>query len=160
MPASAELSRVRVNAVDGQPLGRHLILLFHEFEQELLEALRQDGYVDLTEADLDILRFVSPEGSRAVDIAQLAGITKQGVGKAVADLEQRGYLVRRDHREDSRAKHTVSTPKGRTVIGTAIDVIHAIERRYTKLLGARKVQDLKRSLSLLLDDHRKRKATP
>jgi DNA-binding MarR family transcriptional regulator len=160
MAGTADLARIRVDDVDeAQPLGRYLILLFRAFEIEVLEALRAGGYTDLTEADLDILRFISPEGSRAVDVARLAGITKQGAGKAVHDLERRGYLKRRNHREDSRAKLIAFTPKGRIVIGKAIEVIGGIERRYARLLGARHVQELKRSLRLLLDDHRQRKAT-
>lgn len=155
-----ELGRVRVERLDAvQPLGRHLILVFREFELELLAALHSAGYTDLTQSDLNMLRFINPAGSRAVDVARLAGITKQGAGKALADLAQRGYITRRDDRDDARAKVIVLTRKGRRLIGRAIDDIRRIERRYAGLVGARRLQDMKRLLRVLFADHRERKAT-
>lgn len=153
------LSRVRVDALDdAQPLGRYLILVFREFELEVLGALRQAGYTDLSPADLDILRFIKPDGSRAADVAQLAGITKQGVAKALTSLEERGYLRRRADGADSRAKVIEFTRAGETLIAKAIDAIRRVEHRHERLLGRRKMQDLKQMLRRLFDDHQARKA--
>lgn len=158
MAGPSALARVRVDALDDvQPLGRHLVLVFRAFETEVLAALRDDGYGDLTQADLDILRFVAPAGSRAVDIARLAGITKQGVAKALDDLEERGYVSRRPHPRDSRAKVVVFTRTGRALIEKAIAHIRGIEQRYARLLGARRLHEMKAMLRALLDDHRQRK---
>lgn len=161
MTARSALSRVRVDALDElQPLGRHLVLVFREFEIEVLAALRAAGYADLTPSDLDILRFVDPGGGRATDIARLAGITKQGVAKALADLEARGYVTRRPDPHDARAKLVVFTRKGQALIARAIDHIRGIEQRYARLLGARRVGDMKQMLRTLFDDHRSRTSAP
>ncbi len=159
MAPGEPVSRVRVDELDeAQPLGRHLILVFREFELEVLDALHEAGYHDLTAADLDILRFIKPGGSRAQDVARLAGITKQGVAKAVSDLESRGYVRRRADAADSRAKVIAFTRSGESLIGTAIDAIRRIEHRYQRIVGTRRVHELKRALRALFHDHRERRA--
>jgi len=53
MAARADLSRVRVDTLDDvQPLGRHLVLVFREFELEVVAALHRAGYDDLSESEL------------------------------------------------------------------------------------------------------------
>jgi DNA-binding MarR family transcriptional regulator len=163
MAARADLSRVRVDTLDDvQPLGRHLVLVFREFELEVVAALHRAGYDDLSESDLAMLRFIDPSGSRAVDVARLAGITKQGAGKALRSLEERGYLARRDDAHDSRAWRIGFTRKGEGMIRIAIDEIRRIERRYVRLLGARRLREMKHSLRALFADHcdRREKVSP
>lgn len=158
MPSRASLSRIRVDTLDDvQPLGRHLVLVFREFEDELLRALRGDGYDDVKQSDFDVLRFIAPEGSRAVDIARLAGISKQGMAKALDDLERRGYIARRADPHDSRAKLVVFTKDGEKLIGNSIAHIRRVEQRYAKLLGPNRLRDIKEMLRALFDDHRGRK---
>ena len=157
MPRSP-LSRIRVDALDeAQPLGRHLVLVFREFELEVLGALHAAGYADLTAADLDILRFIKPDGSRAGDLARLGGITKQGVAKALTDLEARGYVRRRPDAADSRAKVVEFTRSGEALITKAIEAIRRVEHRYERLLGRRRMHDMKRALRQLFDDHQERR---
>ena len=158
MTRRARLDRIRVDSLDElQPLGRHLILVFREFEMEVLEALHADGYTDLTPADLDILRFIKPDGTRAVDVARLAGISKQGVAKALGTLEARGYVRRRAHTGDSRAKVIEFTRAGEALIGKAIDAIRRVEQRYERLIGRQQAHDMKRLLRKLFDDHAERR---
>lgn len=159
MAAHPDLPKLLVDQLDDlQPLGRHLILVFREFELEVLDALHREGYDDLTESDLEILCFIGPAGSRAVDVARLAGMTKQGAGKAISSLEARGYVARRDDTRDSRAWLVVFTRKGEAVIGRAIDDIRRIERRYARLVGPKRLHDMKQALQRLLADHQVRKA--
>lgn len=160
MPGRSLLSRVRVDTLDDvQPLGRHLVLVFREFELEVLEALHRAGYPDLTAADLEVLRFIKPEGSRAVDVARLAGISKQGIAKALTSLEARGYLRRQADALDSRAKVIAFTRAGERLMTKAIEAIRRVEHRYERLLGRRRIQDLKRLLTRLFNDHQQRRVT-
>jgi DNA-binding MarR family transcriptional regulator len=154
----SKISQIKVDGLDAiQPLGRHLILLFRAFEQELLEELTGRGFQDITGADLQILRFVKPEGSHAVEIAELLGITKQGVGKAVLSLEERGYVKRKADPHDVRAKLIIFTSSGKKLIGEAIAFIETIEARYEALIGEQPFQTLKAQLRTLFNDHQMRK---
>ncbi len=102
-----------VDSVDQhQPLGRFLILLFRAFEDDLVRRLEAEGYVDVTPADLNVLRFVKPEGSTSIEIAKLAGVTKQAIAKSIAAIEAKGYIKRQPNSEDGRSQIIVFTSKG------------------------------------------------
>lgn len=133
-----------------QPLGRFLITLFRQFEDELVEELRKRGYRSVIASDFNVLRFVDPQGISAVEIARLAGITKQAVSKQIAKLERAGFLKRKAHPTDQRARIVVFTKKGEKLLTNAIVIIQAIEDRYISLIGAREVNRLKKKLGQLL----------
>lgn len=154
MPRASLVSAIRVDAVDDrQPLGRHLILLFRAFEDEVLGALARLGYRDLTAADLNVIRFVRPEGSQAVEIARLAGISKQAVGRTVLSLQERGYLRRSTDASDARSKVIAFSPRGVRLLGAAIEAIRSIDARYERVLGAAGLARLRRDLAALLETH-------
>ncbi len=151
---ATRLDEVRVDRVDAkQPLGRHLVLLFRAFEDELLDALAARGWRDVTMADLQVLRSVAPEGTTAAAIARLAGISKQAVARTIAGLEASGYLRRRPGSADAREKRIVFSAKGVRLIEEAIDLIAGTERRYADALGAEGLAGLKRQLATLLALH-------
>jgi DNA-binding MarR family transcriptional regulator len=148
------LDQIRVDALDAhQPLGRHLILLFRAFERDLITALQQAGFDDVSEADLQILRFVRPEGSTAKEITALAGISKQAVGKTLASLESAGYLQRQPHTEDGRARLITFTPRGEALLWAAINHIGGVEQAYATQLGSECFNELKTMLATLLHWH-------
>lgn len=148
------LDQIRVDSLDAhQPLGRYLILLFRAFERDLITALQQAGFDDVSEADLQILRFVRPEGSTAKEITALAGISKQAVGKTLASLESTGYLQRQPHAADGRARLVTFTPRGEALLWAAIGHIAGVEQAYATQLGAERFGDLKAMLATLLHLH-------
>jgi DNA-binding MarR family transcriptional regulator len=105
MTRPSRLADVRVDTVDDrQPLGRYLLLLFRAFEEELLATLAREGWSDVGMADLQVLHFVRPEGSSAVELARLAGVSKQAIARTVGSLQSRGYLRRRVSGEDARLR--------------------------------------------------------
>lgn len=154
MKNSAGIRSIKVDAVNpDQPLGRFLLILLRAFEAELITEARKAGFRDVTLPDLQILHFVKPEGSLATEISVLAGITKQGAGKAVTSLEERGYLIRKPSREDGRAKIVAFTDRGMKLLDHAITVIQRIERRYRQKLGVRDYALVRKSLATLIDLH-------
>ena len=101
MDYNLDPKNILVDNVDqNQPLGRFLILLFRSFEDDLVSRLKVDGYSNVSPTDLNVLRFVKPTGSTSIEIAKLAGITKQAVAKNVATIETKGYLKRQQNTED------------------------------------------------------------
>jgi DNA-binding MarR family transcriptional regulator len=94
---------------------------------------------------------ISPEGSRLSDLARGANMTPQAMGELVDELEELGYVVRRPHPSDRRAKLIVLTPKGRECIAAGITTIRGLEDKIVAILGARGHADLRRLLRKLLD---------
>ncbi len=136
-----------------QPLGRFLLLLFRAFENDLISVAAKAGFGDITTSDLQIMHFVSPDGSLATEISKMAGITKQAVGKSVASLEDRGYLTRKENANDARAKVIVFTSRGMRLLETALQAIGKIERKYEQELGAKNYAILRTSLATLIHLH-------
>jgi DNA-binding MarR family transcriptional regulator len=148
-----DISKILVDRVDGnQPLGRHLLVLFRSFENELLLRLSKQGVSDITTADLQTLHFVRPEGSSATEIGHLAGITKQAVGKAVKSLRERGYLLVKPSPKDGRTRRIVFSARGLRLVTMAIEAIRDIEISYQDAIGAKRFRDLKAALAELISE--------
>lgn len=118
-----------------QPLGRFLIVLFRQFEDELIQTLHRKGYHRVTASDFSVLRHVDPKGISIVEIAELAGISKQAVSKTVQQLEREGLLKKQSDPNDLRAIKVVFTKKGTHLIELCIAIIRSIEKKYSKTLG-------------------------
>ncbi len=161
MNDNSDFKKIRVDDLDqDQPLGRYLILLFIEFEKTVIESLKAQGIRDIGGSDLNIIRFLKPNGSQAIEIARLAGISKQAVGKQVASLEQRKYLVRKESTEDGRAQVILFTKKGEALLRTLIDTIRQIEDTYQSQIGTKQYIILKKQLKLLFDHHKNFESRP
>jgi DNA-binding MarR family transcriptional regulator len=93
---------------------------------------------------------ISPDGSRLSDLARGANMTPQAMGELIDELEELGYVVRRPHPTDRRAKLIVLTPKGRDCIAAGITTIKGLEEKIADILGERGRSDLRRLLRKLL----------
>jgi DNA-binding MarR family transcriptional regulator len=144
-----------VDALDEhQPLGRHLVLLFKAFENELLSSLhRHERFASITTADHDILRFIKPAGTTATAIAHLNGTSKQAVAKALASLEERGFVVRQPHPDDARAQIVLFSKDGQALAKEALRIVARIEARYEAALGRKEFTRLKKGLRDLFATH-------
>ena len=151
MDSNLDPKKILVDSVDQhQPLGRFLILLFRAFEDDLVRRLEAVGYSDVTPADLNVLRFVKPTGSTSIEVAKLAGVTKQAIAKSIAAIEGKGYIKRQPNSEDGRSQIIVFTPKGMRLLKTCIAAISQIESIYETKLGKKAFADLKLELTQLI----------
>jgi DNA-binding MarR family transcriptional regulator len=83
-----------------------------------------------------VFGFIDVEhGSRLTDLAERAGLTKQAVGEAVAELERLGYLERVPDPRDRRAKIIKLTPRGLEAVVTGRRLFAEIEREWADQLG-------------------------
>ena len=81
--------------------------------QRVFARLREEGFSDLREGHGCVFGFIDLEhGSRLTDLAENAGLTKQAVGEAVAELERLGYVERVPDPNDGRAKIIRLTTRG------------------------------------------------
>ena len=63
-------------------------------------------------AHIHITRHLSLEGSRLIDLAQSAGMTKQAMGDLVTQCEAWGLVQRTPDQSDARARRIVFTETG------------------------------------------------
>ena len=112
----------------------------------ILEQLQEAGFTDLVPAHLTVLRWPGPQGRRPSDLAKQTGMTKQAVNYLLRQLEQRGYLERRDDPDDRRSKRIDLTARGRTAAETIRATVRQIEREWTRELGAEQLEQLRQLL--------------
>jgi DNA-binding MarR family transcriptional regulator len=115
---------------------------------ELLRRMDQAGYGDVRQTHGCVFGNIAAEGMRLTELAELANMTKQGVGEAVSDLERMGYAERVADPSDGRAKIIRLTERGRAAQRAGFEIIAGIERDWVKRFGAERVRELR---SLLLD---------
>ena len=127
-------------------IGRLLRDAFARFEAELLEGLRAAGVDDLRPTHNAVLRYLSPDGTRASVLAERSGLTRQAVTQIVDDLEALGYVTRAPDPRDRRAKLVVYTSRGLELYETGRRVIDAIEGRFEEQVGDRRYEELRRGL--------------
>jgi len=111
-----------------------LIALFRHTAQrmvaELVDALHDAGYTDISATHQAVFENLDPEGTRLTVLAARAGITHQSMGELVAELERRGYLERVADPTDGRARIVRLTRRGRQVVRVAVETIGQIEARW------------------------------
>jgi len=115
---------------------------------QLLARMEQAGYGDVRQAHGCVFGNIAPDGMRLTELAELAGMTKQGVGEAVSDLERLGYAERVADPSDGRAKIIRLTDRGRAAQRVAFEVIADIEREWSERFGAERVEEMR---ALLID---------
>jgi len=134
--------RVRTDS-QSDNIGRLLLRAQRDFDAQLNARLRERGYPDVRLAHSALFAHIEPEGTRSSELAEQAGMTKQGMGQLVADLEKKGYVERVEDPVDRRAKLVRLTKKGRRHVRDAREIIGEIEEAYALRLGNGRLETLR-----------------
>lgn len=132
-------------------VGRLLLLAQRDFNVRAVAKLRERGYPALTLAHVSLLPYLDVDGTRTTVLAERAGMTKQGAGQLVHDLERLGYVQREADPSDGRAQLVTFTPAGEQFLADAVDVVHGVEADYARLLGDDRLHALRDMLHRLIE---------
>lgn len=133
-----------------QNIGRLFQRAARAFSVQATEKLHARGHGGLSLAHTTLLSYLDLEGTRITVLAERAGMTKQSMGQLVAELEQHGYVARKDDPSDRRATLVTFTEAGWKFLLDAWAIKREIEAEYTALLGAERLEALRASLNLLI----------
>jgi DNA-binding MarR family transcriptional regulator len=89
-------------------------------------------------------------GLHASDLADRLRVSRQAVAQAVAALERHGYVTRTPDPADARARMIELTPRGRQALQVMRANAIAMEKRWRKVLGERRLTELRETLTMLL----------
>jgi len=124
---------------------------FRALDRQLHEGMVAAGFGDVRPAHYAVFRFLKPEGSRVVELAEEARMTKQSMGELVAYLERRGYVERLPDPRDGRARIVVWTEAGLRWTEAAAERLGEIEDALAERLGGQeRLEELAGSLEDLL----------
>ena len=137
--------------MDEQERGRtnlgHLLLAgFQSVVDELFARLASSGYTDLRSTHSRVFERMRDEGVRVSELAEQSQMTHQSMSELIAYLEGRGYVERIPDPHDARAKLVCLTPKGHELSRAAAGHMEEIEARWTQVLGARRMRELRAAL--------------
>jgi DNA-binding MarR family transcriptional regulator len=134
-----------------QHIGRLLLQAQRAFNQVAIAKLQQRGYAGLSLAHTALLPHLDLEGTRITTLAERAGITKQGMGQLVTDLERQGLVSRAQDPADGRASLVTFTEAGWAYLQAAHEVKREMEAEYAALLGEEKFAELRLLLHKVID---------
>ena len=111
--------------------------------------LAEHGHRHVRPAHGNVFQFLDEHGTRVGVLAERAQMTKQSMAELVGHLEAHGYVERVADPADRRARLVRATPSGRDAIAVARGAIAETEARWTELLGARRMRELRALLEAL-----------
>lgn len=117
------------------------------FDARVLTLMAQNEHVPLALANLaargqvsaahvHITRHLALEGSRLTDLAELAGMSKQAMGKLVDQCEAWGIVKRIQDGSDARAKRVVFTADGMDWLWAFQQAVEQAESELKQAVGA------------------------
>jgi len=133
--------------------------------QRMLDDIHGAGFTDLVPAHAAVLRYPGPQGRRPSDVAAESGMSRQAMNYLLGELEQLGYLVRRDDPTDKRSRRIELTERGVAVRQVMRDSVLGIEAELERELGRDRLVELRRRLaelngSLFIRNYREQTGQP
>jgi DNA-binding MarR family transcriptional regulator len=132
---------------DGFPT---ILALLHVPYQAVIQQVQEDlaaaGYSDLGPVHFNVLPYLRPGGSRLVDVALAAQVSKQSMNYLIDHLEARGYVERIPDPLDGRAKIIRLTHRGRELNGATQKSLRKVESRMSQRLGDAEMRKLRELL--------------
>jgi DNA-binding MarR family transcriptional regulator len=123
-------------------------MAFHAVMDEVHARLAQEGFDDVRPAHGFAFQYLSVRGgATAVELGEHLGVTKQAAVQLVDELERRGYVERRPHPADRRARVVVLAERGRACVGRVVALWGEIEGRWAALIGPERLTALRDDLA-------------
>ena len=140
-------------------LGVALLRAWVGYRQRLDAELDAAGFTDRGIPDGRVLQICRRSGQTTISqIGRELGITRQGAGKIVTSLRDRGYVAVSDSVTDGREKVVTLTPRAQEYLTAHRAAARRIERQLHAELGANSIDALHRLLATLATDNQPRAA--
>src|SRR6266540_604030 len=123
-----------------------LLLAARALADDLNARLADEGFPGMRAGFGFIFRAIRDGEPTPTKLAATLGISKQAVGKVLDEMEQRGFVERRQDPADRRARRVRLTPHGRAASQTAIRLSGEIEADLCRRVGAEQVAAVRSAL--------------
>lgn len=142
-------------------IGRLLFVAFSAFEATLFDEIQKSGNGHVRQVHFHVLRHIDYDtGTRLVELARRAGITKGAMGQLASECQRLGLVAIRPDPVDRRAKLVTFSARGRTLMDHVGKILTRMERDIAKAVGAGRYRALRTTLSLLREELTGRRHTP
>ncbi|MFI5697352.1 MarR family winged helix-turn-helix transcriptional regulator [Kribbella sp. NPDC051586] len=114
--------------------------------REEILASSEEHYPGLRVSHYRLLDLIPPDGARITDLAEVATMTKQGLGQHVDYLQRLGYVESDRLRADRRVRLVRRTPKGDEAVAFSRAAIERVEDLWSARLGPARYEVLRETL--------------
>jgi DNA-binding MarR family transcriptional regulator len=125
-----------------------MLIAYRAMDERVISAMRDAGY-NLTVAQARLAQRIAEDGSRLVDLAEQAQVTKQTASILVTALEREGFVERVPDPTDGRARLIRFTVEGQAAAERAREVVMSVEQEWNEYLGPRLATALREALTSL-----------
>jgi DNA-binding MarR family transcriptional regulator len=112
---------------------------------EILET-SEERFPGLRVSHYRLLEMIPPEGARITDLAEVAVMTKQGLGQHVDYLQRLGYVESDRLRTDRRVRLVRRTARGDEAAAYSRAAIERVEALWSDRLGPARYEALRETL--------------
>jgi DNA-binding MarR family transcriptional regulator len=84
------------------------------------------------------------------ELTELLGTSKQAVSKLVEAMAEAGYVERRTHPADARAKNVQLTPRGHRLLAAVEEIYDELEQQWAQVIGRQRVEGIREDLHAVL----------
>ncbi len=123
-----------------------LLALASELVDGVQQGLAQRGFDDVRPAHGFTFSLLSGGRATTADVAEHLGVTKQAASQIVEHLVTRGYVTRKPHPSDARARLLVLTAHGRACTRAAEQAAADVVNRWGDELSPHAFATMQRSL--------------
>jgi DNA-binding MarR family transcriptional regulator len=107
------------------------------------------GFDDLRPAHGFAFVRLAPDGATVREVGEHLGVTKQAASQLVEELLRKGYVLRRPHPRDARARLIVLSDKGWACTRAAEQAAADAVGRWSEVLGEQRLAALRDDLTLV-----------
>jgi DNA-binding MarR family transcriptional regulator len=130
---------------------RQIVRMFRLMNDETVARMQARGVVGMQPSYPRLLGNLDTEGTRISALSKKMGVTRQAVAQLAREIEAAGFIERLPDPDDGRGVIIAFTPKGRSTLAIAVEVMGGIERDYASVIGDDEMERLKSSLKAILD---------
>jgi DNA-binding MarR family transcriptional regulator len=116
-----------IRAFRNSALYRSLTRTLRAYNRRLVARLHTRGFPDFAPSFPSMLSNLDFSGTRIGVLAARAGVTRQGAGQLLREIERCGYVERRDSPHDARATVIRFTPRGRRLMATIFALVEEMD---------------------------------
>jgi DNA-binding MarR family transcriptional regulator len=124
-------------------------LLMGRLFREVSETFAAEDWKGLRQSHFRVISGVPEDGISVTDLAERLGMTKQGCGQFVTQLDASGHLRTDADPEDRRVRRVHRTPKGQRTIAAVTARILQMEGEWAEIVGERRYRTFRRVLEEL-----------
>jgi DNA-binding MarR family transcriptional regulator len=137
---------------DAQILAFGLLAASRALVDRVSAGMAARGFGDLRPAHGFAFSRLAAGGATITELAEHLDVTRQAAAQLADELAARGYIERRPHPDDARARLLVLTDRGRAATAAAEEAITDAARDWAQRLGEPRLRALGRDLAWIAPD--------